>query len=89
MGHNYKFLGSGILIHTLELKLWHFEVFPYVCIGKPCVCNVFHPRATWNTRGVRYLETQNWSTYRQFALYGSTVHPRCIMWFSGQFIFSA
>ena len=24
------------LIHTLELKLWHFEVR----IGKPCICNV-------------------------------------------------
>ena len=23
------------------------------------------------------------------ALYGSTVHPRCIMWFSGQFLFAA
>ena len=33
-------------IHTLELKLWPFKVFPYVCIGKPCVCNVFRPRAT-------------------------------------------
>ena len=30
-----------ILIHTLELKIWHFKVFPYVCIGKPYVCNVY------------------------------------------------
>ena len=35
------------LIHTLELKIWHFKVFPYVCIGKPYVCNVLRPRATW------------------------------------------
>ena len=35
-----------ILIHTLELKFWHFEVPPYVCIGKPCICNVFRPHAT-------------------------------------------
>ena len=32
-GSHWKFLGSKILIHTLEFKLWHFEVFPYVCIG--------------------------------------------------------
>ena len=36
----------GLLVHTSELKLWHFEVFPYVCIGKPHVCNVFRPHAT-------------------------------------------
>ena len=41
----------GILIHTLELKLWHFEESPYVCIGKPHICNVLSP-------GVRYLENR-------------------------------
>ena len=30
MGHTWKFLGSGILIHTLELKLWPFEISPYL-----------------------------------------------------------
>ena len=45
MDRTWKFLGSGILIHTLELKLWHFKVLPYVCTGKPCICNVFRPRA--------------------------------------------
>ena len=25
---------AGLFIHALELKLWHFEVFPYVCTGK-------------------------------------------------------
>ena len=34
---------TGMLIHTLELKLWHFEVLPYVCMWKPCVCNVSRP----------------------------------------------
>ena len=38
---------QGVLIHTSEFKLWHFEVFPYVCMGKPYVCNVFRPRGTW------------------------------------------
>ena len=36
---------NRFLINTLELKLWYFEVFPYVCIGKPYVCNVLRPRA--------------------------------------------
>ena len=35
------------LIHTLELKLWHFEIFPYVCIGKPYICNISRPHTTW------------------------------------------
>ena len=39
------------LIHTLELKLRLLECSPYVCIGKPCICNV-------STFGVRYLETR-------------------------------
>ena len=26
------------MIHILELKLRHFEVIPYVCIGKPLAC---------------------------------------------------
>ena len=33
-------------IHTLELKLWHFEVSPYICIRRPYVCNVSHPCTT-------------------------------------------
>ena len=44
-------LTLGILTHTLESKLWHFEVSPYVCIGKPRICNVLSP-------GVRYLENR-------------------------------
>ena len=38
-----RFLKKANLIHTLELKLWHLEVFPYVCMWKPCVCNVSPP----------------------------------------------
>ena len=37
-----KILGSGILIHTLELKLRHFEVSPYVCIGSHAFAMLAH-----------------------------------------------
>ena len=57
--------------HTLEFKLQPFEVFPYVCIGKPCVCNVLYP---WCAL---FRNSQNWSIGGLLALYGSTVHPRC------------
>ena len=39
---------DGILIHTLELKLWLFKVS--ICLyRKPCICNVCPLRV----RGVR------------------------------------
>ena len=47
MDQTEKFDLKEFLIHTLELKLWYFENFPYVCIGKPCICNVLRPRVTW------------------------------------------
>ena len=31
----------------------------------------------------KVLKIENWSIACSLALYGSTVHPRCIMWFSG------
>ena len=46
---------DGFLIHTLELKLWHFEVFPYVCMWKPCVCNVSRQLYV----SVRYLQNSS------------------------------
>ena len=64
----------GILIHTLQLKLRHFEVSPYVCIGKPCICNVFRPRATW---GVGLRAHINVTTFTQFILHRL---PVCIVW---------
>ena len=38
------------MIHSSEseLMLWPFEVFPYIYIGKPYICNVFCPRAVVN-----------------------------------------
>ena len=32
-GSKLEIWWKGILIHALELKLWPFELFPYVCIG--------------------------------------------------------
>ena len=32
-GSKLEILTWGILIHALELKLWPFKVFTYVCIG--------------------------------------------------------
>ena len=43
MSRNWKNVTARFLIHTLELKLWHFEVSAYVCMWKPCVCNVSPP----------------------------------------------
>ena len=51
-----KNVRAGFLTYTLELKLWHFEVFPYyVCMWKPCVCNVSRPLYV----SVRYLENSS------------------------------
>ena len=62
---------QGLLIHASELKLWHFEVFQYVCIGKPYICNVFRPCATWVTF-TRFV--QNCCIGCLLALYGSSMH---------------
>ena len=51
MDHTWKILGSGILIHTLELKLRHFEVSPYVCIGSHAFEMFAHKKIT-GTRGM-------------------------------------
>ena len=81
----------GILIHVLELKLRPFKVFPYVCIGKPCICNVFRPRATWGAELRAHINVttftkcgQNWSISCLLALYGSTKHP-AMWWFPDLF----
>ena len=64
MDHPWKFLESWILtIHTLKLKLRPFEVLPYyVCIGKPRMCNAFHPHTlertsmiSWHFPGLPFL----------------------------------
>ena len=44
MDHTWKILGSGILIHTLELKLRHFEVSPYVCTGSHAFAMFAHKK---------------------------------------------
>ena len=44
MDHTWKILGSGILIHTLELKLRPFEVSPYVYIGSHALAMFAHKK---------------------------------------------
>ena len=56
MSRNKKNVRARFLIHTLELKLWYFEVFPYVCMWKPCVCNIVS-RPLYVS--VRYLENSS------------------------------
>ena len=81
-GSHLEIWWNRILIHTLELKLWHLEVSPYVCTGKPCICNVFRPRATLGAGPRAHINVttfthfdQNWSIGCLLALYGSTKHP--------------
>ena len=65
----------GILIHTLELKIRHFEVSPYVCIGKPCICNVFRPCATW---GVGLCAHVYMTTFARFVQkWNMGIEPAC------------
>ena len=49
-------------IHTLELKLWQFEVSHYVCIGKLYVCNV-HAHALRKGRGHAYTNVMTITRY--------------------------
>ena len=40
MVQNLKFNLNGFFIYTFKLKICPLEFSPYVCIGKPCICNV-------------------------------------------------
>ena len=51
-GSKLKVWPLEILIHALELKLWHFEI----CIGKPCICKV-STHALRDGRGLASAET--------------------------------
>ena len=66
-----------ILIHAFESKLRPFEVFPYVFIGKPCVCNVFRSCAMWKTGNTRAHKRDDlyllWSKLEYRV-------PACIVW---------
>ena len=70
-GSHLEIRWSRILIHTLELVTVLSS-----CIGKPCICNIFHPRATCGT-GLRAhinvttltIFSQNWNRL-----------PACIVW---------
>ena len=71
MDRTWKFLGSGILIHTLELVTALYS-FP-ICLYREAIRLQCFPRT-------RYVKN---GEYPWCALF--TVHPRCIMWFSGLF----
>ena len=60
--HRMEIWPLGILIHALELKLWPFEVFPYVYIGKPCICNFFSAHTLGDKWGipVRHMYILHW-----------------------------
>ena len=63
-GHAVKFQKkTRFLIYAIELKLQPLEVSPYVCTGKPYICNVFRPRSTW---GVWSCAHMNVTTITQF-----------------------
>ena len=80
-GSHLEIWCNGILIHTIEFKLWHFEVSSYVSIGRPCICNVFRPRVMWGA-GLRAHKRDDlyhiWSKldYRL---------PACIVWLYNAF----
>ena len=80
--------GNRILIHTLELK-WQFS--PYVCIGKPWICNVFCPPTTWGSWLCAHCTVttftrfgQNWSLGCRSACI-AWVYYACIQLNSGGF----
>ena len=77
MDHTWKILGSGILIHTLELKLRPFEVSPYVCIGSHAFAMFAHKKITGaqGTLTTLYQTLYIWVLGCLLALYGSTMHP--------------
>ena len=79
-GSKLEIRPDRFFIHTLQLKLWPFQVFP--CLyRKPCVCNVFRPRATWGAGPRAHINVttithfgQNWCIGCLLALYDYTMH---------------
>ena len=76
---------AGIVYSRLWIKVMALWSFPYVCVEKPYVCNVFRPRATWkmgNTCHTRVhirsmtftLFAQNSTVVSMLALCGSTMY---------------
>ena len=61
----------GILIYTLELKLWHF---PYVCIGH---LRVSRQRATWGAESHAHL---NVTTFTRFCQNGAQNGSKLEIW---------
>ena len=87
-GSHLEIWWNRILIHTLELK-WQFS--PYVCIGKPWICNVFCPPTTWGSWLCAHCTVttftrfgQNWSLGCRSACI-AWVYYACIQLNSGGF----
>ena len=64
----------------LTIKVMALWIFPICLYGKPFICNVFHPRATWGVGPRAHVTTithfgQNWSLGCLLALYGCIMHP--------------
>ena len=82
----------GNLIHALELievtALWSIPI----CLYREAMhLQCFPPTRYLKNREypwcALFRNYQIWSIGCFFALYGSTMHPRCIVWFSGQYFF--
>ena len=56
--------------HALELRLQPFEVSPYVCMGKPCICNVDDLYPMWSKLAYRLP-----ACIIFYYASGSTMHP--------------
>ena len=82
---NYEVQGRLSELFNVKIKFYRMK-FPHVCIGKPCVCNVFRPRAT---RGAGLHAHINVTTITNFDNNWQFRMPACTMVVSGQFIFSA
>ena len=88
MDHTWKILGSEILVHTLELKLQRFKVFPYVCIGSHAFAIFAHKKITGppGTFTTLYQTLYIlWVFGCLLALYGSTMHPAYVVVFGPSF----
>ena len=81
---------TRFLIYTLELKLQPFEVFPYVCTGKPYVCNVFRPRSTWGVWSRAHMNVTTITRFVQICSMHASRHCGTTSYtvlLSGQFFF--
>ena len=77
MDHTWTFLGSGILIHTLELKISHFKCFPICLYREAMRLQCFPP-----TRYVRGGDTRAHKRDDLYPISSKLKYrlPACIVW---------